>query len=114
MRIWASAFGLVLVAPGALAAPIHDAIQKNDTQEVRRLLSQGVDLRAEDRDEFGDPALHVAPSRRRPGGAEVAGLLLDRGADLNARSELGATPLHRAAYGADPDLVRLLSQADHR
>jgi ankyrin repeat protein len=35
-------------------------------------------------------------------------LLLDRGADVNARSNGGGTPLHDAAAAATPELVELL------
>ena len=41
----------------------------------------------------------------------TAELLLARGAQVNARSNDGATALHYAASGGDADVVRILLQA---
>src|SRR5689334_19781450 len=42
------------------------------------------------------------------GASNVVGLLLDRGADVNARADTGDTPLIRAAANGYTDTVRLL------
>ena len=43
-----------------------------------------------------------------PGAVGVARLLLERGADVNARAKDGSTPLHTASCFADLAAVRLL------
>ena len=64
------------------------------------------------RNEDGYTPLHNAVSRvTRSGNLELVSTLIDRGADPNAASESGWTPLHAAAIGgsdANGDLVSLL------
>jgi ankyrin repeat protein len=55
---------------------------------------------------FGRTPLHLAVGSGR---TEVARLLLDRGADVNARDDTGKeTPLHYAAWDGDAELIGLL------
>lgn len=56
-------------------------------------------------DEQGLTALHLAADRDN---LAVAMLLLDRGADVNARSNGGRTPLHLAARSATASTVEML------
>ncbi|GLD95447.1 hypothetical protein PINS_up004092 [Pythium insidiosum] len=58
-------------------------------------------------DELGQTPLHVAAEYGR---ADVVHLLLDKGADLNARDWAGATPLEAAARSGRADIARLLSE----
>ncbi len=75
--------------------------------EVREWLAKG--LRLDARDESGLSALHMAAASEEPGGFEAAKLLLDRGADPNASSGGGMTPLYMLAYSNDySDVARLL------
>jgi len=55
--------------------------------------------------ENNETALHWAA---RAGAAEIAALLLDHGADVNASDIMGRTPLHEAAFAGRPDAVQLL------
>ncbi len=72
---------------------------------VRLLLAQGADFNAAD--STGVTALIAATS---VGDAAVARLLLDRGADVNPRANVGqsATALMGAAYNGNVELVRLI------
>lgn len=72
--------------------PLHHAAAAGDIEQVKLLISKGVDVNA--KDEFGRTALHVAALQGRPG---VAQLLIANGADLHARDKEGCTPLGCAA-----------------
>ena len=54
----------------------------------------------------GNTPLHFAIEYNKP---EVVALLLDRGADINAHTEFGWTPLHYATiFSATPEVITLL------
>lgn len=59
---------------------------------------------ADKADEYGHSPLHFAA---HAGHVRAVSLLLQRGADANARA-CGCAPLHRAAYAGHADVVRLL------
>lgn len=53
-----------------------------------------------------ETALHdAARSNENP---QVLALLLDHGADVNARDKYNSTPLHDATYNENPDVLDLL------
>jgi len=68
------------------------------------LLEGGADVNAP-RDVSHDTALHAAVPRHRYGTVE---LLLDHGADINARGILGFTPLFSAVCSVDVEMTALL------
>jgi len=72
---------------------------------VRALLDAGADPRLASRNAMRVAPLHSAVARRC---LPVARLLLDRGADVNARQAGGFTPLHGAAANGDRALSELL------
>ncbi|MEW6349022.1 MAG: ankyrin repeat domain-containing protein [Thermodesulfobacteriota bacterium] len=72
--------------------------------EVERLLRQGADVNTADKF-YGRTALMWAAEQ---GNEKVVGLLLDKGADVNAKSPEGWTALMSAAMGGDPEVVRRL------
>ena len=81
-----------------------EEVRKNRIEEVRTLLSQGVDVNS--RDVFGDnTGLHWAASL---GLAEMARLLIDNGANLDIRNHDGTTPLHWAAGEGQKERVVIL------
>jgi ankyrin repeat protein len=118
---------------------IHDAVEYNDLETVKRLIGKGADVNAPDED--GMTPLHIAAvvgrkdvaelliengadihARRAMSGwtplhtagssrtgAPVAELLVLRGADIGALAHSGATPLHSAAIGGNVPVVRLLA-----
>jgi ankyrin repeat protein len=74
--------------------PIHYAAYRDDTADIRRLTSQGVDKHCLDRD--GQTALHVAAKH---GSMNVISHLINiEQANVNARNEFTETALHCAAY----------------
>lgn len=80
---------------------LFTAAGKGYAKLVRYLLAMGADVRARDRWNF--TPLHEAGSR------EVAEILINRGANLYAWSNTGATPLQTAVYGARTDVARFLA-----
>lgn len=87
-----------LFALNLSAEPLFDAIQKNDSAAVKRLLARGADPNA--RDAGGTPALMTAVLFAD---AACVQALLDRGADPNAADRAGATAL----MWAIPDLAKV-------
>jgi uncharacterized protein len=69
------------------------------------LLDAGADPRAAARNPMRVTALHAAAAARL---TTVARLLLDRGADVDARQQAGYTALHAAAQHGDAQLVEVL------
>lgn len=74
-------------------------------EAARVLLDFGADPRMPSRDEMRVAPLHSAVARRT---LSVVRLLLERGADVNARQAGGFTPLHGAAANGDRAMAELL------
>jgi ankyrin repeat protein len=75
---------------------------------VRLLLDRGADIAVVARNEMRVQPLHAAVASRN---AEVVALLLERGADPNARQQVGYTPLMGAASAGRTDMVQALIAA---
>lgn len=88
---------------------IHRAAYEGDVEEVRRLLMAGENVNAiatDARDTLGMTPLHFAAWH---GHRAVAEVLLASGADMEARTCWGVTPLAVAAgEGNSPEVVQLL------
>ena len=72
---------------------------------VEFLLKNGADVKTAARNAQKVTALHGAVARRD---VEIVKMLLDAGADANARQERGFAPLHDAAANGNAALVELL------
>lgn len=83
-------------------APLHYAIRRGDTSEVKRLVELGFDI-------------NIKISRTKPlqfaiihGDPEMIKVLVDLGADVNGIDQLGLSPLVTAIRHDDLETVRLL------
>ena len=104
---WITVFALLssfAAAPPLAAQSIFEAAREGDTDTVRELLEYDPEL-ARAADEDGRTALHHAASR---GQVEVATILLDAGAEIDAPEEDNETPLHYAAWRSQLPVGRLL------
>jgi uncharacterized protein len=87
------------------------AVTNGDADAVRRLIAEGapIDERYPYVNGFNDahtPLLVAA----RDGHTEIARLLLEAGADVNATEPtFGAVPLHKAVYNGHLDLTRMIA-----
>jgi uncharacterized protein len=72
---------------------------------ARLLIERGADVVAPARNEMKVAPLHAAAAQCE---RELMKLLLDRGADPNAKQQLDYTPLHASAGRGDVDTARLL------
>lgn len=82
--------------------PLDIAVGQRQTDVVRALLSKGADPKAND-----SAALFNTLRNLRFGPSEIATLLIDRGADVNA-TQNGTTPLILAIEAQNIDVVRAL------
>ncbi len=97
--------GVPLVNPSApLFGTIDEAIARGDIADVKRHLARGPGLARGATGAKLTP-LHQAILRKKP---EIAALLLDTGADVNAPDAANRTPLHMAVERADVAMVKML------
>ena len=82
------------------------AVVSGDADKVKGLLDQGANVNAEF-DEYGTTPLHMVLSSSPPN-KQIAKLLIERGAKLNAKAPFGMTPLHFAIREDEQEIVRLL------
>ena len=97
-------------------APIHDAARDRDVETLRRLLAEGVSPDAVDDEDRGETPLHTLcggrlPSYREGDPAACFKLLRDAGANLDAVTRGGYTPLHVSLHFINVELVSLLVEA---
>jgi ankyrin repeat protein len=74
-------------------------------EAVRLLLARGANVNLCARNAMKVAALHAASAE---GGFEIARLLIEAGADVNAVQQAGFTPLHAAAMTGKIELAKLL------
>ena len=105
-RLVVLAIGLVLIcaAPATSAGELHDAVRAHDKAAVEASLAGGAEV--DDTDFSFGTALHVAVSQ---GTTEIAQILIDLGANVEAVSEQqGARSMHLAAQFGDTPMLALL------
>ena len=81
-----------------------DAVNLGDIDAVKKLLARGAPINVKDKHLGRNPLIMAAMNGR----AEIAGILLERGADPNATDMEGWTPMRYAdAYGYE-EIVEML------
>lgn len=85
---------------------LFSSVRDGNMDIVRRLLqSRQCRARLNDRNEWGDTALHLASEA---GNAEICQMLIAAGASVTVRNNRGETCLHRAAVGGHMESVRAI------
>jgi ankyrin repeat protein len=94
-----------------LGIKLIDALETPDCSKARRLILKGADVNA--RNEYGMTALMWASAT---GDKEIVGMLIDRGARVNATSKGKGpqTAISMAKLYQKPEMVRILKAALHR
>jgi ankyrin repeat protein len=93
------------MTPEEATAKLFQAVKDGNIGTARAALAAGADPTANDNDQWQQTPLHLAVER---GHTDLGQLLIDKGADPDARDDWQETPLHLAARGGRTDLVRLL------
>lgn len=105
--------GAWLVSTGLLVAgmfqkrPFFDAVKSGDFCKVEELLADKPTL-IHLTTFLGDTALHMAVTS---GNSNMVAVLLDAGADVNARGDSKVTPLHAAAFSGNAQIAEALLKA---
>lgn len=86
-------------------SPLHLAAHYGHADVVKLLLHNNAPVDLRSTNQMANTSLHAALAGRR---ADVAMILLDAGAEVNAKQHGGWTALHAAAANGDRALVELL------
>ena len=86
--------------------PLHLAAHFNHVTAARWLLDAGADAHARSRNDLANQPLHAAAAGQAS--VEMLTLLLDAGAEVNAREHGGFTPLHQCAENGHLAAIKLL------
>jgi ankyrin repeat protein len=85
---------------------LHLAAHFGQVAAARALLAAGANIAAHSWNGLDNEPLHAAAAIR--GNVAMVAMLLDAGAQVNARQHGGFTPLHQAAQNGDAEMVALL------
>ncbi|XP_042857224.1 putative ankyrin repeat protein RF_0381 [Penaeus japonicus] len=89
----------------AAKKPLHYAVEVRSLAIIEMLCEKGVSLDVPNTDDNGNTALHIATNRNNE---DAVRLLLDKGADPNAKNNMGQTALHLATTIDNKKIVALL------
>ena len=101
-----AAFALFATQANATIAELVDGVKQRDISAVQNLLKKGENVNATDKD--GNTALHYAVAMDN---AEMAGVLLASGADMNIENAKGWSPLKIAEQKQVPHVTEVLQNA---
>lgn len=93
-----------LPVPQSPITPIIEAVKANNIEMVQTMLKTDPDL-TKTTDQNGLTPLHWAAEI---GNLKIAELLVENGADVNAKTERGITPLHQAVLNGRTNIVEFL------
>ncbi|MBI3815083.1 MAG: ankyrin repeat domain-containing protein [Nitrospinae bacterium] len=96
--------GMAMTGCSTIPTPLMNAAGKGDIKEAERLLSSGADVNERWFDNY-TPLHFAAFYASQP---NVAALLIEKGADVNAKDNYGRTPLYVAAWKGQVNFVTLL------
>lgn len=97
------AYNLNAMDQASLNMQLIREIESNDIKEVEKIIQAGANVNANPY--YGDKiSLHYAAKK---GKKNIVQLLIDKGADINAKDSSDVTPLHCAAAWGHKDVTRL-------
>ncbi|XP_060527363.1 ankyrin repeat and death domain-containing protein 1A-like isoform X2 [Cylas formicarius] len=82
---------------------LHEAVIKNDTEGVRRILNDPCDVNS--RNNYGRAPIHWASAR---GNLDIMEMLVGAHCDIEARDKYGMRPIHMATWHGHPAAVQTL------
>ena len=104
VEVTKSASSAVRAPDDSIKKTIYEAIKKENITAIKQHLNSGADVNQKC-DQMRWTPLHYAASR---GNKEITELLIDKGANVNAKDERRTTPLHRAALTGKKEVAKLL------
>lgn len=90
------------------SSALHSAAASNDISNVQYLLSQGANVNARTSMSLRTPLHYAAKNNKGDSHFEVAQLLLNNGADVNAKDHYGKTPLYLLVENGELKIIKLL------
>ena len=89
-------------------SPLHTAVIEGNMKLTKLLISKGSNIEIKDSTSRSSPLLYACQNGR----TELFKMLLENGADVNAKSADGTSAIHFATQSANTEIVDLLLQRD--
>jgi len=99
----------IMLAGCTLPTPLWNATLKGDIKEAERLLAGGADMNV--RVGVGYDSYTALHGAAMSGHANVAAILIEKGANVNESGGLKRTPLWLASFNGHSDVVHILLEA---